>query len=166
MTNDPRDRAFADLAEGEALRPLHVSVTREHINGYQDFLGHHDPNTIEGTQWLVGNNLHVDEDFSRRNMYGGVVGDGNQTIQYLCQLLTDYLPWGSLVSGYSSLDVKLTNPTRPGDEVVATGAIVRKLTENGRDYVICEVQASKQQDALVALGTFKVHVPRLTPHAG
>ncbi|MCC6472958.1 MAG: hypothetical protein IT514_04355, partial [Burkholderiales bacterium] len=76
MAGDPRDRGFDDLKEGEALRPLRVSVTREHINGFQDFLGHHDPNTIEGTQWLAGNNLHVDEEFSRRNMFGGVVGDG------------------------------------------------------------------------------------------
>ena len=165
MSDDPRDRTFADLAEGEALRPLHISVTTEHITGFQDFLGHHDPNTIEGTQWLVGHNLHVDEDYSRRNMFGGVVGDGNHTIQYLCQVLTDSLPWGSLVSGYSSLDVKLTNPTRPGDEVVASGTLVSKFTENGRDYVLCEVQATKQQESLVALGTFKVYVPRLTPHA-
>jgi hypothetical protein len=159
MTKDIRDRSFADLVEGEALKPLHISVTKEHINGYQDFLGHHDPNTIEGTQWLVGNNLHVDEDFSRRNMFGGVVGDGNQTIQYLCQLLTDSLPWGSLVSGWSSLDVKLTNPTRPGDEVVATGNIVKKYSEDGRDYVLCETKAVKQGDAVVAIGTFKAYVP-------
>ena len=159
MSKDPRDRTFADLTEGEALQPLHISVTREHINGFQDFLGHHDPNTIEGTQWLVGNNLHVDEDFSRRNMFGGVVGDGNQTIQYLCQLLTDALPWGSLVSGWSSLEVKLTNPTRPGDEVAATGNIVRKFTEDGRDYVVCETKAVKQGDSIVAVGTFKAYVP-------
>ncbi|MCC6472501.1 MAG: MaoC family dehydratase, partial [Burkholderiales bacterium] len=122
--------------------------------------------TIEGTQWLAGNNLHVDEEFSRRNMFGGVVGDGNQTIQYLCQVITDSLPWGSLVSGYSSLDAKLTNPTRPGDEVVASGSIVKKFSENGRDYVVCEVKAVKRQDSVVAVGTFKVHVPRLERNDG
>lgn len=159
MSKDPRDRTFAELQDGEELKPLHISVTKEHINGFQDFLGHHDPNTIEGTQWLVGNNLHVDEDFSRRNMFGGVVGDGNQTIQYLCQVITDSLPWGSLVSGWSSLDTKLTNPTRPGDEVVVTGHIVKKYREDGRDYALCETRAVKQGDAVVAIGTFKVHVP-------
>ena len=166
MTTDPRDRSFKDLVEGEALPPLHISITKDHINGFQDFLGHSNPHAIEGNTWLIGNNLHVDEEYSKKNMFGGVVGDGHQTIQYLCQLLTDSLPWGSLVSGYSSLDVKLTNPTRPGDEVVATGKIIRKLTEGGRDFVICEVSATKQQGSVVAIGTIKAHVlSRVSTHA-
>lgn len=158
MSQDPRDRRFADLKEGEELNPLHVSVTRDHINGFQEFLGHFNEEDDAGS-WLIGNNLHVDEDYSKRNMYGGVVGDAHQTFQYLTQLLTDSLPWGSLVSGYSSLDIKLTNPTRPGDEVVAQGKIVKKLTEDGRDFVVCEVQAHKQGDKLIAIGTIKAHVP-------
>jgi len=157
--DDTRNRVYADLREGEEFKPLHINVTQPHINGFQDFLGHADP-TVKETSWLIGNNLHVDEDYSRRNMYGGVVGDGHQTIQYLCQLITDSLPWGSLVSGYSSLDVKLTNPTRPGDEVVATGKIARKYAKDGRDMVTCEVSASKQGDKLVAVGSFEVYVPR------
>lgn len=166
MITDPRDRSFKDLVEGEALPPLHISVTKEHINGFQDFLGHTDPHSSSGNTWLIGHNLHVDEEYSKKNMFGGVVGDGHQTIQYLCQLLTDSLPWGSFVSGYSSLDVKLTNPTRPGDEVVATGKIVSKLTEEGRDFVICEVLATKQQGSVVAIGTIKAHVPlRVSVHA-
>ena len=158
MTQDPRDRTFSDLKEGEELKPLRISVTREHINGFQEFLGHFNEEDDAGS-WLVGNNLHVDEDYSRRHIYGGVVGDAHQTFQYLCQVLTDSLPWGSLVSGYSTIDVKLTNPTRPGDTVVAKGKIVQKTTEDGRDYVLCEVNATKQEDKLVAIGTIKAHVP-------
>jgi hypothetical protein len=158
MSQDPRDRTFADLTEGEELRSLHIEVTREHINGFQEFLGHFE---TEGySSWLIGNNLHVDEDYSRRNMYGTVVGDAHQTIQYLCQIVTDSLPWGSLLSGYSELDIKLTNPTRPGDSVVASGKIIEKRTEEGRNYAICEVRASKQGDRLVAIGTIKAYVPR------
>ncbi len=160
MSTDPRYRSFADLVEGETLPELHVSVTQDHITGFQEFLGHHDPTETE-TAWLIGNNLHIDEEYSKRNMYGGVVGDGHQTIQYLCQLVTDSLPWGTLVSGYSLIDIKMTNPTRPGDQVVATGKIARKLTEDGRDYVICELQATKQQGRVVAVGTIKAHVPKV-----
>lgn len=157
-TTDLRDRSFADLAEGERIGPLHISVTPEHIGAFQEFLGHHDGSDPD-KKWLIGNNLHTDEDYSRKNMYGGVVGDGHQTVQYLCQLLTDSLPWGTLVSGYSSVDIKLTNPTRPGDEVEATGRILRKYSEAGRDYVVCEVRATKQGDVVVALGEIRAFVP-------
>ncbi|MBN9425884.1 MAG: MaoC family dehydratase [Burkholderiales bacterium] len=156
---DPRDRSFADIEEGERLGPLHISVTQQHINDYQEFLGHFD-GADPDKRWLLGNNLHVDEEYSKRNMFGGLVGDGHQTIQYVTRLLTDHLPWGTLISGYSTVDVKLTNPTRPNDEVEASGHVVGKFTENGRNYVLCEVQASKQGGVTVAMGTIKAYVPR------
>jgi hypothetical protein len=158
--SDPRDRHFGDLLEGEELRPLTLHATQDHISDFQDFLGHRDTSDPDKA-WMLGNNLHVDEDYSKRNMYGGVVGDGHQTIQYCCQLLTDSLPWGTLVSGYSKVDVKLTNPTRPGDEIVVTGQVTRKYSEDGRDFVVCQVQAHKQGGVLVATGTIRAHVPAL-----
>ena len=153
-----RDRTFSDLKTGEDLKTLHIAVTREHINDFQEFLGHFDSDGY--SKWLIGNNLHVDEDYSRRHMYGTVVGDAHQTIQYLCQVVTDSLPWGSLLSGYSEIDIKLTNPTRPGDNVVASGKILEKTTEGGRNYAVCEVRAVKGEDKLVAIGTIKAYVPR------
>jgi len=160
-STDLRDRTFDDLVEGESLTALHISVTPDHINSFQDFLGHTDPKHSENP-WLMGNNLHIDEDFSKKNMYGGIVGDGNQTAQYLCQILTDSLPWGSLVSGYSKLDIKFTNPTRPGDEVVVTGNITQKYTESDRDYVVCDVIAKKNRDTVIAVGNIRAYVPRRT----
>jgi hypothetical protein len=156
---DLHDRRFADLVEGEALRPLNILVSQQHIDVFQDFLGHLDASDPDKA-WLLGNNLHVDEEYSKRNMYGGKVGDGNQTVQYCCQVVTDSLPWGTLVSGYSKVDVKLTNPTRPGDEVVVTGSVARKFTDGGRDFVDCEVKAVKQGDVVVATGTIRAYVPR------
>ena len=156
--NDPRDRSFSDLKVGEELAPLTIQIDRDHITGFQHFLGHFDK--ADGASWLIGNNLHVDEEYSQRNMYGGVVGDAHQTFQYLCQMLTDYLPWGTLLSGYSELDIKLTNPTRLGDKVVTKGKILEKTFEEGRNYVLCEVSATKQEDKLIAIGTIKAYVPR------
>ena len=153
-----QDRNFQDLVEGETLGPLAISVTQAHIDLYQDFLGHLDASDPDKA-WLLNNNLHVDEDYSKRNMYGGLVGDGNQTVQYCCQLVTDCMPWGTLVSGHSKVDIKLTNPTRPGDEVEVSGKLTRKYTEEGRNYVVCEVSAAKQNGSLVATGTVRAYVP-------
>jgi acyl dehydratase len=158
MTKDLRDRTFADLKEGEELKALHIDVTREHIADFQIFLGHYDK---EGAFAPTHDkeNFHVDDDFAARNIYGSVVGDGNQTFQYMIQVVTDSLPWGSLLSGYSELDVKFTNPTRIGDKVVTKGKIVQKLTEGGRNYALCEMTAHKQGDVLVGIGTIKAYVP-------
>jgi len=158
-TTDPRDRTFDEINVGEALPTLEVDVTGDHIIAFQAFLGHLTPE-FEEMKWIVGNNLHLDEDYSRRNMFGGVVGDAHHTIQYLCQVVTDGLPWGSLVSGHSAIDIKLTNPTRPGDHVVATGRIVDKLIEDGRQIIVCEVEAIKQDSKTVAVGTVRAHVPQ------
>ena len=154
---DMRNRSFEEVEEGESLRELAIEVTQKHIDDFQVFLGH----TLADSEhpWLLGHNLHVDEDYSRSHMYGGLVGDGNQTCQYLCQAVTDSLPWGTLLSGYSKLNIKLTNPTRPGDRVRVTGTVLRKYREDQRDYVECEVRATKGEGQLVAVGSIKAYVP-------
>lgn len=156
--NDIRDRSFEQIQEGESLQDLHIEVTQKHIDDFQVFLGH--TTAASEHPWLAGHNLHVDEEYSKAHMYGGLVGDGNQTCQYLCQVVTDSMPWGTLLSGHSKLDIKLTNPTRPGDRVRASGTVLRKYHESGRDYIECEVRATKADDVLVAIGTIKAYVPR------
>jgi acyl-coenzyme A thioesterase PaaI-like protein len=148
--------SWEEIQVGEKLTPLVHYVTQEHINGFQEFLGH-GPSSVRG--WMRGHNLHVDEDYSRQHMYGGNVGDGHQTIAYLCELVTSWLPYGALVSGYSEIDIRLTNPTRPGDVITSNGMVKEKMVEQGRRYVVCEVSATKIGDRLVAIGEIKAMVP-------
>lgn len=153
--------SWENVQVGEVITPLAHYVTQEHINGFQEFLGH-GPSTVQG--WMRGHNLHVDEEYSRDHMYGGTVGDGHQTIAYLCELVTNWLPYGALVSGYSEVDIRLTNPTRPGDVVTSTGRVRDKFTSEGRNYILCEVMATKGEETLVALGQIKAMVPDLGRH--
>ena len=153
--------SWEEIQVGEAITPLVHYVTQEHINRFQEFLGH-GPSTVQG--WMRGHNLHVDEEYSRAHMYGGTVGDGHQTIAYLCELVTNWLPYGALVSGYSEVDIRLTNPTRPGDVVTSTGSVRDKFTEEGRNYILCEVMATKGEKKLVAIGQIKAMVPDLRRH--
>jgi acyl dehydratase len=57
------------------------------------------------------------------------------------------------------VDIKLTNPTRPGDRVDVSGKLTRKYVQDGRHFVVCEVTAVKQNGSLVATGTVRAHVP-------
>lgn len=150
--------SWENIQVGEEIPPVIHYVTQKHINTFQDFLGH-GPTTAEG--WMRGHNLHVDEEYSRAHMFGGNVGDGHQTVAYLCELVTNWLPYGSLVSGHSEIDIRLTNPTRPGDVVTSRGHVKDKFIEEGRKYVVCEVMAAKGQDRLVAIGFIKAMVPDL-----
>jgi len=148
-------RSFEDLRVGDEMTPLVKHVTQDHINTFQHFMGHHERGEMS---WLVGHNLHIDEEYSRRHMYGGNVGDGHQTISYLVQLLTSWLPAGALMRGNSSMDIKLTNPTRPGDTITVTGRVADKLVEDGKKFIVCEVRADNQNGKLVAIGTVKAYV--------
>ncbi len=143
---------------GEEITPKVFYVTQDHINAFQVFLGA-GMAPVALTRTESGHNLHVDEEYSRAHMFGGNVGDGHQTYSYMCQLVTDWLPYGSLVSGYSEVDIKMTNPTRPGDRVVAKGVVKDKFVEFGKKYVVCEVNAFKAEEKMVAVGTIKAMVP-------
>ncbi|MBI4200776.1 MAG: MaoC family dehydratase [Chloroflexi bacterium] len=149
--------SWDQIQVGEEITPLTHYVTQDHINKFQGFLGH----AAAGPSPMAGHNLHVDEEYSREHMFGGNVGDGHQTIAYLCELATNWLPYGALVSGYSEVDIRLTNPTRPGDRVVSKGVIKDKFIEDGRRYVLCEVTAVKGGDRIVAFGHIKAMVPDL-----
>ena len=147
-----RERTLPEVGEVFTSDPITVDMT--HITGFQDFMGHLDPSFS-----LAGFNHHVNDDFAKEHLYGGVVGDGHQTIQYLCQVVTDHLPAGALVSGWSSFDLRLVNPTRPGDTVVAR-AQVSAVTPHGAGTVVeLEVSAANQRDATVAFGVIRAFVP-------
>jgi len=148
-------------AAGEVFTSKPIEVTPQHITDFQEFMGHLDPSFS-----LADHNHHVNEEFASRHMYGGIVGDGHQTIQYLWQVVTDHLPADALVSGHSSLDVRLVNPTRPGDTIVAKAEVTAVEPAAGGSIVVLDVNATNQREATVAFGTIRAFVPVVTVEDG
>lgn len=148
----PEPRSMPNV--GDVFTSDPITVDMKHIVDFQDFMGH-----LDRSFSLVDFNHHVNEDFAKQHLYGGVVGDGHQTIAYLHQVVTDHLPAGALVSGGSTFDIRLVNPTRPGDTVVATAEVVAIEPHEAGTVVELKVGATNQREATVAFGVIRAVVP-------
>ena len=152
---------FADIRVGDLLPKRTWTVSKADIESFGDFLY---PATPDNPKRL--GNPHMDEEYARKHIYGGLFVDGNQTVACLCQLATDWLPPGALVSGFSDVDIKLPNPIRVADVVTFSGEVASTTSREGRDYVTLQVLARNQAGKVVAAGTIATCVPRAGSESG
>jgi hypothetical protein len=146
---------FDAIRVGDALPAQSWTVTRTDIEDFGDFLY---PATPENPERR--GNPHVDEEYARQSIYGGLFVDGNQSVAFLCRMATDWLPPGSLVSGFSEVDVKFPNPVRVADVITFSGKVSGKTSDGGRGRVKLEVIAHNQAGKVVAVGSISTYVPR------
>ncbi|OGA25475.1 MAG: hypothetical protein A3I01_18195 [Betaproteobacteria bacterium RIFCSPLOWO2_02_FULL_65_24] len=146
---------FEDIRVGDGLPRQTWTVAKEDIEAFGDFLY---PATAQNPERR--GNPHIDEEYARQSIYGGLFVDGNQTVALLCRMATDWLPPGSLVCGFSEVDVKFPNPVRVADVIAFSGEVSAKTTEGGRDRVRLEVLAQNQAGKAVAVGAICACVPR------
>ncbi len=158
-----RKNHWEEIKIGETLTPEVHYVTQEHIDKFQNFLGAGRESQEEGGLGIE-RNFHMNEEYARRTTFGGVVGDGNQMICYLVELATDWLPYGAVVSGYTRLEAKVPNPSRPGDVVTVTGSVKDKHIKDGRKYVVLDLMAQAKRPGvdepkLISVATLRTYVP-------
>ena len=79
-------------------------------------------------------NLHNDLDFAKKSLFGTTANAGVMTMAYVNQMIEACFPAESFYNG-GTLTYKGINPFRAGDEVVFTGEVVDKRTENGENFV-------------------------------
>jgi len=146
---------FGDIRVGDELSQQSWTVTKADIEAFSDFLY---PATARHPERR--GNPHIDEEYARQSIYGGLFVDGNQTVALLCRMATDWLPHGSLVFGISEVDIKFPNPVRVADVITFSGTVSAKTTEGGRDRVELQVLAQNQAGKVVAAGSISTCVPR------
>ena len=95
-------------------------------------------------------NLHTDEAFSAKGIFGGTVNMGTATVAYVAELLEKAFPLKNIMRLGSVLEMRATAPIRAGDTVTFTGQVTGKREEDGRRMVDCEVIATNQRDETVA----------------
>ena len=106
------------------------------------------------------NNPHLNESYASRQIYGALFVDGNHTVALACQVATDWLPAGSLLSGHSEVDLRFPNPCRLGDTVTFGGEVVDKISQDGRNLVVLKIQAESDKGKVIAAGTITACVPK------
>ena len=94
--------------------------------------------------------LHTDEEFAENGIFGGRVNTGVATVAYVAELLEKAFPVRSLMGYGSSLEMRATEPIRPGDTITFTGEVTDKREGDGHRLVECEVIGTNQLNQTVA----------------
>ena len=96
-------------------------------------------------------NIHTDEEFARRNIFGGAVNAGPATMSYVDRFLGLNFPPEALYNG-GSLVMRAITPFRAGDVVTFSGAVTGTGGNlYGQRKVQCRIRGVNQRDELVCL---------------
>ncbi|MSQ07632.1 MAG: hypothetical protein EXR54_10265 [Dehalococcoidia bacterium] len=142
--------SFDELAVGAALEPLTLSETQEIINRKNDFRLAGKPNP---------SNIHTDEEFARKNIFGGTVNAGPATMSYLDQMLGRSFPLQAFYEG-GKLLMRAVTPFRAGDRVTFQGEVSSKRVDGRRGVVDCQVKGMNQRGDLVCLAEATLVLPQ------
>ena len=133
---------YDSALEGTALAELSVTESQEIINR-------------RGAFRLAGrppgeSNIHTDEEFARRNIFGSIVNSGPATMSYVDQMLQLSFPPEAFYNG-GSLLMRAITPFRSGDTVTFAGEVTGRRREGDRGIVECRVRGTNQRGELVCI---------------
>lgn len=138
VNTEPLD--FKSFAVGTELPPFTIGETQETINASGINIMDRPPRP----------NLHTDEEFAKRSLFGGTANSGATTMSYVNQMLEARFPAGAFYNGGRLLH-KAVRPFRPGDTVTFTGTVTNKREEDNRKMVECEVKGYNQLGQLMGI---------------
>ena len=95
-------------------------------------------------------NLHTDDEYAKKGIFGGTVNMGVATTAYVAELLEKGFPLSSFTGRGSQLEMRATEPVRAGDTITFTGQVTGKREEAGQRLIDCEVTGTNQVGATVA----------------
>ncbi len=132
---------FDNVSVGDSLAGLTVTESRETINSKNDFrlAGKHS-----------ASNIHTDDEFARRNIFGGVVNAGPATMSYVDQMLQlSFSPEAFYDDG--RLLMRAIEPFRASDTVTFQGEITGLRANGNKKLVDCRIKGVNQRGDLVSL---------------
>lgn len=144
-----RMTTFDSITVGDALAPLAVTESVEIMlrKNDQRLAGKHRPS-----------NIHTDEEFARKNIFGGMVNSGPATLSYVDQMLAQSFPLRAFYDG-GRLLMRAITPFRAGDTVTFAGEVTAKRSEAGKNFVDCRVRGTNQRGELVCLSDAALVLP-------
>jgi acyl dehydratase len=142
-------RTFNAIAVGDVLAPLTVSESVEIMLRKNDLrlAGKHRPS-----------NIHTDEEFARKNIFGGMVNSGPATLSYVDQILLQSFPLRAFYDG-GRLLLRAITPFRAGDTVTFAGEVTAKRADGSKKMVDCRVRGTNQRGELVCLADASLMLP-------
>ena len=144
-----RFTSFDALSVGDQLAPLAISESQEIINNRNELRLAGKPSP---------SNIHTDEEFARKNIFGGTVNAGPATMSYVDQMLQLSFPLRAFYEG-GRLLMRAIEPFRSGDTVTFEGEVTGKQVEDGKKVVVCRVKGTNQRGSLVCLSDATLVMP-------
>jgi acyl dehydratase len=148
-TPEKRPLNFDSISVGDQLAVLTISESQEIINRKSALRLAGEPNE---------SNIHTDQEFARRNIFGGLVNSGPATMSYVDQMLQLSFPLQSFYDG-GRLLMRAIEPFRAGDTVTFHGEVTGKGGDAGKRAVACRVRGTNQRGDLVALSDAVLVLP-------
>ncbi len=131
------------LVPGDALPTITKLESQEAIDRYSE---------LTRVRPRVGANLHTDEEFARRTIFGGTANMGVATLAYCSEVLElQYGPAAVLRPG-ASVEYKGIRPIRAGYEITLYG----RVTARHADAHDCEIRVVNQEGALCGIAVGRV----------
>ena len=140
---------FNSITVGDQLTPLAISESQEVII-------RKDQLRLAGS--VSTSNIHNDEEFAQRNIFGGAVNSGPATMSYVDQMLQQSFPLRAFDDG-GRLLMRAITPFRAGDTVTFLGEVTDKREEAGKEVVECRVKGINQREELVCLSDATLVMP-------
>ena len=126
---------------GTRLPALQVTESQDTILGY---------NNVQFAGRLMTSNIHTDEEFARKNIFGGAVNAGPATLSYVEQMLSLSFPLSAFYSG-GRLLMRAIEPFRIGHVVTLQGEVTATQARGDHHQVGCTIRGTNQLGSLVCL---------------
>jgi acyl dehydratase len=97
----------------------------------------------------VGSNLHTDEGFAKRTIFGGTVNMGPASAAYCSEVIERAFGPAAVLRPGGRLEYKGIRPVRAGDEITLSGRITRRAAGEAQ----CELSVHNQTGTLVGIGS-------------
>lgn len=132
------------MKQGQKLRGFSREVTLERIAAYADASGDNNP-------------LHLDDDYARTTLFGGVIAHGMLSMAFVSELIATNFPETWHAGGKMKLRFKA--PVNPGEMVEVKGE-VRAINESRNGSIArCSVSCVKPDGSEALSGTVSVPLP-------
>ena len=95
------------------------------------------------------NPIHTVHAFGVKAGFGGVIGHGMLSNAFVGQIMTDWVG----VKALKKLSVQFRAVTKPKDVITVTGAVTKKYTEDGNNYIDCDLMATNQNGDKIIIGS-------------
>jgi 3-hydroxybutyryl-CoA dehydratase len=135
--------APAPVAADDALPTIVKLESQEAIDRYSE---------LTRVRPRVGANLHTDEEFARRTIFGGTANMGVATLAYCSEVLEQAYGPGVMLRPGAKLEYKGIRPIRGGHEITLSG----RVTDRQADAHACEIRVVNQDGVLVGIGVATV----------